>query len=170
MTDSLIHWSAVLCFTATNGNNSNVLLLIATIAIEHCQQRSSEGKQEYFIARGWALEFTKYVKFHWQVEERNRKWEQHYWWLSLLCLPGSMWFLLGLALWVPWGWNSKKKTGKLLNLSPQNLVDCVSENDGTWGGYMTNASSMWWRTGHWLWRCLPRVLDSETVPHSHIVL
>lgn len=32
-----------------------------------------------------------------------------------------------------------KKTGKLLNLSPQNLVDCVSENDGCGGGYMTNA-------------------------------
>lgn len=33
----------------------------------------------------------------------------------------------------------KKKTGELLNLSPQNLVDCVSENDGCGGGYMTNA-------------------------------
>lgn len=33
----------------------------------------------------------------------------------------------------------KKKSGKLLNLSPQNLVDCVSENDGCGGGYMTNA-------------------------------
>ncbi|XP_058427977.1 cathepsin K isoform X3 [Marmota monax] len=33
----------------------------------------------------------------------------------------------------------KKKTGRLLNLSPQNLVDCVSENDGCGGGYMTNA-------------------------------
>ncbi|KAG3281480.1 cathepsin K isoform X3 [Ictidomys tridecemlineatus] len=33
----------------------------------------------------------------------------------------------------------KKKTGRLLNLSPQNLVDCVSENDGCGGGYMTIA-------------------------------
>lgn len=32
-----------------------------------------------------------------------------------------------------------KKMGKLLNLSPQNLVDCVSDNDGCGGGYMTNA-------------------------------
>ncbi|XP_061462561.1 cathepsin K isoform X1 [Rhineura floridana] len=33
----------------------------------------------------------------------------------------------------------KKKTGKVLNLSPQNLVDCVTKNDGCGGGYMTNA-------------------------------
>ncbi|XP_060112453.1 cathepsin K [Heteronotia binoei] len=33
----------------------------------------------------------------------------------------------------------KKKMGKLLNLSPQNLVDCVTNNDGCGGGYMTNA-------------------------------
>ncbi|XP_035528700.1 cathepsin K [Morone saxatilis] len=32
-----------------------------------------------------------------------------------------------------------KTTGKLLDLSPQNLVDCVTENDGCGGGYMTNA-------------------------------
>ncbi|XP_044065451.1 cathepsin K isoform X2 [Siniperca chuatsi] len=32
-----------------------------------------------------------------------------------------------------------KKTGQLLDLSPQNLVDCVTENDGCGGGYMTNA-------------------------------
>ncbi|XP_056402028.1 cathepsin K-like isoform X2 [Hyla sarda] len=33
----------------------------------------------------------------------------------------------------------KKTTGKLIVLSPQNLVDCVKENDGCGGGYMTNA-------------------------------
>lgn len=32
-----------------------------------------------------------------------------------------------------------KMTGKLLDLSPQNLVDCVTENNGCGGGYMTNA-------------------------------
>lgn len=26
-----------------------------------------------------------------------------------------------------------------MDLSPQNLVDCVKENDGCGGGYMTNA-------------------------------
>ncbi|KAM8794353.1 cathepsin K-like [Eudromia elegans] len=33
----------------------------------------------------------------------------------------------------------KRRTGRLLALSPQNLVDCVSANDGCGGGYMTNA-------------------------------
>nr|XP_056709180.1 cathepsin K-like [Euleptes europaea] len=33
----------------------------------------------------------------------------------------------------------KKKTGKLLNLSPQNLVDCVTGCDGCDGGYVTKA-------------------------------
>lgn len=32
-----------------------------------------------------------------------------------------------------------KQTGQLLDLSPQNLVDCVTENSGCGGGYMTNA-------------------------------
>ncbi|XP_056141933.1 cathepsin K [Lampris incognitus] len=32
-----------------------------------------------------------------------------------------------------------KKTGQLMDLSPQNLVDCVTENNGCGGGYMTNA-------------------------------
>lgn len=33
----------------------------------------------------------------------------------------------------------KRQTGKMLSLSPQNLVDCVTNNDGCGGGYMTNA-------------------------------
>ncbi|XP_076844522.1 cathepsin K-like [Brachyhypopomus gauderio] len=32
-----------------------------------------------------------------------------------------------------------KTTGQLVELSPQNLVDCVTENEGCGGGYMTNA-------------------------------
>ncbi|KAL2084371.1 hypothetical protein ACEWY4_019889 [Coilia grayii] len=32
-----------------------------------------------------------------------------------------------------------KTTGQLVDLSPQNLVDCVTENNGCGGGYMTNA-------------------------------
>lgn len=34
-----------------------------------------------------------------------------------------------------------KTTGQLVDLSPQNLVDCVTENDGCGGGYMTKAFS-----------------------------
>lgn len=34
-----------------------------------------------------------------------------------------------------------KTTGVLRDLSPQNLVDCVTENSGCGGGYMTNAFS-----------------------------
>ncbi|XP_073495663.1 cathepsin K-like isoform X2 [Phyllobates terribilis] len=33
----------------------------------------------------------------------------------------------------------KKKTKRLVVLSPQNLVDCVTKNDGCGGGFMTNA-------------------------------
>lgn len=33
----------------------------------------------------------------------------------------------------------KKTKGQLVDLSPQNLVDCVTENDGCGGGYMTKA-------------------------------
>ncbi|CAL9706132.1 unnamed protein product [Knipowitschia caucasica] len=32
-----------------------------------------------------------------------------------------------------------KQTGQIQDLSPQNLVDCVTENSGCGGGYMTNA-------------------------------
>lgn len=32
-----------------------------------------------------------------------------------------------------------KQTGQLVDLSPQNLVDCVTKNQGCGGGYMTNA-------------------------------
>lgn len=32
-----------------------------------------------------------------------------------------------------------KTTRRLVDLSPQNLVDCVRENSGCGGGYMTNA-------------------------------
>lgn len=32
-----------------------------------------------------------------------------------------------------------KSSKKMVDLSPQNLVDCVKENDGCGGGYMTNA-------------------------------
>lgn len=32
-----------------------------------------------------------------------------------------------------------KTTGQLVSLSPQNLVDCVTENSGCGGGYMTKA-------------------------------
>ena len=32
-----------------------------------------------------------------------------------------------------------KTTGQLVDLSPQNLVDCVTENYGCGGGYMTIA-------------------------------
>ncbi|XP_062848544.1 cathepsin K [Trichomycterus rosablanca] len=35
----------------------------------------------------------------------------------------------------------KKTTGQLVDLSPQNLVDCVTENYGCGGGFMTNAFS-----------------------------
>lgn len=46
-----------------------------------------------------------------------------------------------------------KKTGKLVDLSPQNLVDCVTENEGCGGGYMTNA---------FRYVALNRGIDSET--------
>ena len=32
-----------------------------------------------------------------------------------------------------------RMTDRLVDLSPQNLVDCVTENEGCGGGYMTNA-------------------------------
>lgn len=59
--------------------------------------------------------------------------------LSLCCTQGSCGSCWAFSSAGALEGQLAKTTGELRDLSPQNLVDCVTENDGCGGGYMTNA-------------------------------